>query len=51
MTKMAEHPISILPHDAVLLEYLDASPAQVAASWPVDQPLLALIGNGGHSKW
>lgn len=51
MSTLSEHPAKMLPRDAVPLETLRATPCEVAASWPKDEPLLALIGNGGHSTW
>jgi para-aminobenzoate synthetase component 1 len=41
----------MLPSDAKPIESLTATPAQVASSWPKDEPIIALIGNGNHAKW
>ena len=41
----------VLPKDAKQLKGFTASPAMVAASWRSDQPIVALIGNRGSSKW
>jgi anthranilate/para-aminobenzoate synthase component I len=41
----------MLPKDAKPLPDLNASPSQVAASWPTNQPLFALVGNETTSKW
>ncbi|HIN84800.1 MAG TPA: anthranilate synthase component I family protein [Phycisphaerales bacterium] len=41
----------MLPKDAKLLENLKATPTEVASSWNIDEPIIALIGNGTHSKW
>ena len=41
----------MLPLDAKPLDHLVATPSQVAAAWPKTQPIVALIGNGDHSKW
>ncbi|MBC8310646.1 MAG: anthranilate synthase component I family protein [Phycisphaerales bacterium] len=41
----------MLPKDAKHLPNLTATPAQVAASWTSSQPIIALIGNGNHSRW
>ncbi|MBC8201994.1 MAG: anthranilate synthase component I family protein [Planctomycetes bacterium] len=41
----------MLPSNAKPLPHLQATPAQVAASWTQEQPIVALIGNGKHAKW
>jgi para-aminobenzoate synthetase component 1 len=41
----------MLPSDAKPLPHLKATPSEVAASWPTDESIVALIGNGGHSTW
>jgi len=41
----------MLPQDAKPLHNLHASPSEVAMCWPDDSPMVALIGNSGHSKW
>ena len=41
----------MLPFNAKPIPHLSASPAQVAASWSREEPIIALIGNGKHSKW
>ena len=46
MSTLSEHPSILLPQDAVPLETLFATPCEVAASWPKDEPIIALIGNG-----
>ena len=51
MSTLAKHPSKMLPPDAIPLETLFATPCEVAASWPKDEPIIALIGNGGHSTW
>jgi para-aminobenzoate synthetase component 1 len=41
----------MLPKDAQLLKHLNATPTEVALSWDSNEPIIALIGNGNHSKW
>jgi len=41
----------MLPKDAKPVSHLQATPSQVAMSWSTTQPIVALIGNRGHSKW
>ena len=41
----------MLPKDAIPLPHLKGTPAHIAAAWPIDLPLLALIGNGTHDTW
>ena len=41
----------MLPSDAKPIPQLTATPTQVAAGWPPDQPIVALIGNGIHARW
>jgi para-aminobenzoate synthetase component I len=41
----------MLTSDAKPLDFLKATPAQVASSWAKDEPIIALIGGGIHSKW
>lgn len=41
----------MLPSDAKHVDISNASPSEVAASWPADEPIIALISNGTQSKW
>jgi anthranilate/para-aminobenzoate synthase component I len=41
----------MLPIDAKPVPHLHATPSEVAASWPTTEPIIALIGQGGHSTW
>jgi len=40
-----------LPKDAKPIHQFDATPAEVAAAWDSDHPIVALIGNRGDSTW
>ncbi len=41
----------MLTPDAKPLPHLKATPAEIAASWSQDEPIIALIGSGSHSTW
>ncbi len=42
---------SILPPSAILLGDLAASPSEVAAAFPQNEPIIALIGGGAEATW
>ena len=53
-TQMMRHSspqLSVLPEDAVKLTHFVKSPVEVAASWPAEQPLIALVAGTGTSAW
>jgi para-aminobenzoate synthetase component 1 len=41
----------MLPINAKPVPHLHATPSEVATAWPTSEPIIALIGQGGHSTW
>ena len=42
---------SVLPQDAVKLTNFDQTPVELASSWSIDEPLIALVAGNGKSRW
>lgn len=51
MMRHSSAQLSVLPEDAVKLKHFVKSPREVAASWPTEQPLIALIAGTSTSPW
>jgi anthranilate/para-aminobenzoate synthase component I len=51
MTKVDSEQLNLLPENSVLLPNLMGSPSDVAKSWDSNEPIIALIANGGDPKW